>query len=109
MQPPEPSSSQRNQDILRQALKRKTPIERAAVLDALCGGDAVMRLEMEAGLVRKEEDQGDVALNESVVGLRIEEGTTVLTSTLSDETPVTEGLGTVVGRYKLLEQIGEGG
>ena len=30
-------------------------------------------------------------------------------ATLLDQTPVTEGPGTVIGRYKLLEQIGEGG
>ena len=37
------------------------------------------------------------------------EGTTEVTPTLLDETPLTEGPGTVIGRYKLLEQIGEGG
>ena len=37
------------------------------------------------------------------------EGTTEITPSPLDETPVTEGPGTVIGRYKLLEQIGEGG
>jgi len=48
MQAPEPSPGSRKQDILRQALKRTTPLERAAFLDGACGGDAALRVEIEA-------------------------------------------------------------
>ena len=33
--------------MLRQALKRKTLLERAAFLDGACGGDAALRVEVE--------------------------------------------------------------
>ena len=101
MQAPEPSSVSRKQDILRQALKRKTPVERAAFLDAACGGDAALRLEMEAWLA--------AALNAEAGNAPPGEGTTEVTPALLDEIHMTEGPGTVIGRYKLLEQIGEGG
>ena len=48
MQAPEPSPGSRKQDIHRQALKRTTPLERAAFLDGACGGDAALRVEIEA-------------------------------------------------------------
>src|SRR5208283_3692475 len=101
MQAPEPSSGGRKQDILRQALKLKTPLERAAFLDDACGGDAALLAEMDAWLA--------AALNAEAGNAPSGEGTTEATPTLLDETPLTEGPGTVIGRYKLLEQIGEGG
>ncbi len=103
MQAHEPSSGGRKQDILRQALKRKTPLERAAFLDGACGGDAALRVEMEAWLERSP------GLNGEAGDGPLEKGATEVTPTLLDQTPLTEGPGTVIGRYKLLEQIGEGG
>jgi eukaryotic-like serine/threonine-protein kinase len=109
MQAPEPSSGRRKQDILRQALMRKTPLERAAFLEDACGGDMVLRVEMEALLANQEAGQKGPALNAAAGNDFPEPGTPELTPTLLDETPMTEGPGTVIGRYKLLEQIGEGG
>src|SRR5690349_9322066 len=102
MQAPEPSSGPRKQDILREALKRETPLQRAAFLDDACGSDAVLRVEMDAWLAAVAENQGDALLNAGVATIRVEEGTTEITPTLLDETPVTEGPGTVIGRYKLV-------
>src|SRR5205085_7906168 len=73
------------------------------------GEDSVLRMDMEALLAGEEENQQTVPLNASVSALQIEEGSIDLTPTLQDETPLTEGPGTSIGRYKLLEQIGEGG
>jgi WD40 repeat protein len=109
MQAPEPSSGSRKQDILRQALKRKKPQERAVFLDDACGDDAALRVEIEALLAICEEDRRGPALNAEAGNALPGEGTTEITPTLLDETPLTEGPGTVIGRYKLLEQIGEGG
>jgi serine/threonine protein kinase len=109
MQAHEPSSGGRKQDSLRQALKRKTPLERAAFLDGACGGDAALRVEMEAWLASHEGGQRGPGLNGAAGNGLLEEGATQVTPTLLDQTPLTEGPGTVIGRYKLLEQIGEGG
>jgi WD40 repeat protein/serine/threonine protein kinase len=101
MQAPEASSGSGKQEILRQALKRKKPQERAVFLDGACAGDAALRVEMDAWLV--------AALDAETGNAPPGEGITEITPTLLDEIPVTEGPGTVIGRYKLLEQIGEGG
>ena len=109
MQAPEPLSSGRKQDILRQALKRKTPLERAAFLDGACGADAALRAEIEALLASYEEGERGSGQNAEAGKGPPGEGTTEVTPTLLDQTPLTEGPGTLIGRYKLLEQIGEGG
>ena len=109
MQAPEPSTGSRKQDILRQALKRTIPLERAAFLDGACGGDAALRVEIEVLLASHEEAERGPALNAEAGNAPPGEGTTEVTPTLLDQTPLTEGPGTVIGRYKLLEQIGEGG
>ncbi|MGD0258381.1 MAG: serine/threonine-protein kinase [Verrucomicrobiota bacterium] len=69
------------------------PAERARYLTQACGKDADLRQRVEA-LVR------DAAGADEFFG---PDGTVV------SSTPVTEGPGTVIGRFKLLEKIGEGG
>ena len=66
--------------------------EREVFLSGACGDDAALR-DRVATLLRAH-DEADQFLND---GITIE------------ETVVSEGLGTVVDRYKLLQQIGEGG
>ena len=109
MQAPERLSGSRKQDILRQALKRKRPLERAAFLDDACGGDAALRVEIEALLAIYEEAERGPAQNAEAGNAPLGEGATEVMPTLLDQTPLTEGPGTLIGRYKLLEQIGEGG
>jgi len=109
MQAPDSSSVSRKQDILRQALKRTTPTERAVFLDSACAGDAALRAEMEGWLASIEGGERGPALNTEAGNAPPGEGITEITATLLDQIPLTEGLGTVIGRYKLLEQIGEGG
>jgi len=69
------------------------PAERAAYLTQACGNDADLRQRVEAML-------RDAAGADEFFG---PEGKAVLGAA------VTEGPGTVIGRYKLLQQIGEGG
>ena len=76
-----------------EAARKDTPEARAACLDAACTGDADLRRQVEA-LMAAHERAGDF-LEQSVVP---QEGP-----------PTGEGPGTVIGRYKLLEEIGEGG
>jgi len=109
MQAPEPSSGRRKQGILRQALRRKTPIERAAFLDGACGGDAALRADIEALLAIYDEAEGGPAPTAEAGNAPPGEATAEVTPTRLAETPLTEGPGTVIGRYKLLEEVGEGG
>ena len=89
-EPPLPEES-----IFAQALEITSAAERAAFLDRVCGHDQALRTEVEA-LLRAQERSGDL--------LDLPENVPVTT-----DLPAREGRGTVIGPYKLLEPIGEGG
>jgi len=74
------------------------PEERAACLDQACGGDADLRHRVEA------------LLNAHAAGAFLEEPAAPVTAhTLQTSPPISERPGDNIGRYKLLEKIGEGG
>jgi WD40 repeat protein/serine/threonine protein kinase len=83
-------------DLFLAALQRPDPAGRAAFLDGACGGDAALREQVEA-LLREHEQLGSF----------LEPSAPALAATLDE--PAGEWPGTVVGPYKLLEQVGEGG
>jgi eukaryotic-like serine/threonine-protein kinase len=83
--------------IFGQAMGLPSPAERATYLDEACGGDGRLRAEVEA-LLQAHQDVGSFLQDRSAVPVA-----TV------DEPPVREGPGMVIGAYKLLQQIGEGG
>jgi len=83
--------------IYNAAIKKASEVERSAYLDGACGDDNVLRNRIEA-LFKAHEQAGDF-LEVPEAGLGV---------TLGDS-PLTEGSGTTVDRYKLLEKIGEGG
>ncbi|HEY7088786.1 MAG TPA: protein kinase [Tepidisphaeraceae bacterium] len=72
-------------EIFAEALERRGA-ERATYLDQACGADAALRLEVEAFLAAAEKSDAFV-----------------------ESSDFDERVGSLVGRYKLLEQIGEGG
>jgi serine/threonine protein kinase/tetratricopeptide (TPR) repeat protein len=90
-------SSLPEESLFAQALEIASPAERAAFLDQACGQDAALRAGVEA-LLRAHEKGGDLLDLPATTGLPA-------TATL----PTGEGPGTVLGPYKLLEPIGEGG
>ena len=73
--------------------------ERAAYLACVCGGDAVLREQVEA-LLHTHDGVGDF-LEQSPQKTRMETGAQASTT--------GEQAGNRIGRYKLLQQIGEGG
>src|SRR5262249_43897154 len=73
------------------------PEDRVAYLDGACGGDAALRQRLEALLGRRAR-AGSFLERPAVPGLAT-----------ADAPGVREQPGTVLGPYKLLEQIGEGG
>src|SRR6516165_3593272 len=83
------------ESIFGHALEIADASERAAFLDRACGHNSALRAEVEA-LLRAHEQSGDL--------LDLPEKLSV-----TAELPACERPGTVIGPYKLLEQIGEGG
>src|SRR6266581_5465355 len=74
------------------------PEQRAACLDQACGGDSALRRRVE------------VLLNAHAASAFLEEpAAPVAAHTLQISPPVSERAGDRIGRYKLLQQIGEGG
>jgi serine/threonine protein kinase len=79
------------------ALERTSGPERSAYLDSVCRDDSATRARVEA-LLRANEEAGDF-LETSLVDPAVS----------LDGATLTEGPGTIIGRYKLLQRIGEGG
>jgi tetratricopeptide (TPR) repeat protein len=84
------------ESIFAQALDIPSAAERAAFLDRACAGNPAVRAEVEA-LLRAHERSGDL--------LDVPEGAAPTTT----DRPAGERPGAVLGRYKLLQEIGEGG
>jgi WD40 repeat protein/serine/threonine protein kinase len=90
------TSEHKNEEaIFDAALEIKDAAERSAYLKSACGRDAELLARVEALLKVHYEDKN--FLESLPVGVTF------------DDSPLTEGPGTKIGRYKLLELIGEGG
>src|SRR5262245_36524755 len=83
--------------VFNAALELRTA-ERAAFLDQACAGDAALRRRVEALL--RAHNQAEGFLEAPPAGFSFER---------PDNIPLTEKPGDKIGRYKLLQQIGEGG
>ena len=86
-----PTEHDRIEHLVNQAMELK-PAERPVFLLGACGQDADLRQQVETLLRASEEAEGFM------------EGVTTF-----DDSSMTEGPGTIVGRYKLLQKVGEGG
>src|SRR5690348_9816114 len=91
-------SDQGKATILEQALSFSSKEARDAYLQGACGEDADLRARMDK-LVKAHLAAGDF----------LEVGAAGAATTLVTPSAAEEGPGTVIGRYKLLQQIGEGG
>jgi eukaryotic-like serine/threonine-protein kinase len=94
----EPTNPRPDKEIFFKALDLATSEERYALLDEACGNDPVQRRRVEELLVLHFKQ--NLFMQEPAA-----EGSPAILSTA----PLTEGPGTQIGRYKLLEKLGEGG
>src|SRR5262245_20562043 len=96
-------------DLFIAALQISDPVQRSAWLDRECGGDAALRQRIDV-LLEALDKAGSLLDNPVVVpqANMSETGPGVPASNAGAE-PSAEKPGTVVGPYKLLEPIGEGG
>src|SRR3990172_2306570 len=83
--------------IFEVAIKLPTPQERAAYVRGASGEDQALRQQVES-LIQVHEEVGGF--------MPTDPGETVITM---PDRPLSEGEGTCIGRYKLLQKIGEGG
>ncbi len=90
-------ADEREEVLFREALQRAKGPEREAFLDKACAGDEALRGRLEA-LLQPQENPGPFL-----------EPTTASQGSGTVVLPIEEGPGTLIGRYKILEQIGEGG
>jgi serine/threonine-protein kinase len=84
------------EEIFHQALARSLPEERSAYLERACAGDPALRASVEALLRANIGASGFLNAPARALAATVDE-------------PITERPGTVIGPYKLLEPIGEGG
>src|SRR6476659_9722827 len=87
--------------VLNQALDLP-PEQRSAYLDRACAGNNALRKAVESLVAAHEKAEGFLAAPPTAVN---DANPATIKLSLHSE----EGPGTIVGRYKLLEKIGEGG
>src|SRR5262245_52949115 len=88
--------------IFLEAVERHAPDQWPAFLDRACAGRPNLRGRVEA-LLEAHQEVGTAQHGE------VDEGTEPRPPAAADEPPVRERPGDVIGPYKLLEQVGEGG
>ena len=91
------NSRERIRELFFEVYKKKTSKERSRYLDEVCGSDSGLRGELES-LLEAHDRSGSLLENLPVVA-----------NVTMDDSPLAEGPGTVIDKYKLLERIGEGG
>src|SRR5262245_870026 len=99
-------SQQAEKSIFLQAIEIDSSTERAAFLDRACAGNRQLRAEIDE-LLQADARSGDLLDAPSAVAPG--NGASRGAAATIDLPTVVEAPGTVIGPYKLLEQIGEGG
>ncbi len=92
-------NSNQTEEIIFDAVLQLPPAQRAGRLQEACGGDSALRQRVEA-LLNAHEEAGSLLDGPAAPASR---------KTIHLTMPPTEKAGDRIGRYKLLQQIGEGG
>src|ERR1043166_1327487 len=105
---PSAAPASRQRDLFLAALEKGSARERAAFLDQACGSDKALRESIEV-LLREHEEVGNFLEEPALAG---REKWTPADPDPNETRIMTDGLdqaGERIGRYKLLQKIGEGG
>ena len=94
-----------DETIFAEAVRLGSSRQRAEFLNRACGADAQRRREIEAMLLAHDRAAGNAFLESPPAGIDLPTSP----DTSADVPPAAEQVGSVIGDYKLLEQIGEGG
>jgi serine/threonine protein kinase len=84
-------------EIFFEIIEKATPQERADYLELACGQDLLLRRQVEDLLAKHFQQDGFM------------QGPAVQGASTAAFVPLSEGPGTIIDRYKLLEKLGEGG
>lgn len=99
-----------DETIFARALQLESPVERGAYLDSACSGDAERRRRIEELILASIEAETFLERPAHVLQSLAAAGATRATLKVEDlGEGASEGPGKWIGRYKLLQQIGEGG
>ncbi len=101
-------------EIFESARQIAEEFERRAFLEEVCAGDVLLRKRVEALLEAADEaddffDKSTSAVTQAIAEIHAETGSDGIAEALSAYLPGEEPIGTRIGRYKLLQKIGEGG
>ncbi len=101
------AAGQPEEVLFREALQRPKGAEREVFLDQACAGDASLRARLKA-LLRARESEDQFLDPQPINSFQTPAAGATAATTVAAE-PVSEKPGDQIGRYKLLEQLGEGG
>ncbi|MBM3883214.1 MAG: hypothetical protein FJ387_26460 [Verrucomicrobia bacterium] len=96
----------REREVFLGALERSDPATRAAYIEAACGGDDRLRAAVEGLLAH---DRADDFLETPVMDVPWRPATGRVEASVAGVPSLVERAGDRIGRYKLLQAIGEGG
>src|SRR5438093_4396564 len=100
-------SQEREIEIFKVALGLSSPVERATYIERSCAGDELLRKSIEALLNAVGVQGADGSGTQS--GRRRSDGAAASSREGTVVMPAIEKPGDRIGRYKILQQIGEGG